>query len=129
MSNTYFCINCGYDAEEDFKDDITQLKDLEERDLKILNHFGDQETDHEKIICSDCTDHYFHTGLCPLCHDYPDYCQGHGYEEEKAFGDCPICELPARAGADTEGHGDWCRWHSLLELREHYESTTENQSD
>ena len=128
MSNElYFCINCGYILEQPYHE-FTEIEDIIEKDLEILNHFTQIETNHEEIVCDECTNHYFHTPLCPICHEYGDYCRGHGFEEEKAFGDCPICEEAVGAGADPEESGCWCRGHSLLELREHYanESTTEN---
>ena len=124
---TFFCINCGY-TQEDYESDITEIEDLEKRDLEKLRHFTRKEHDAPEAICGECTNHYFHEQLCTMCHEYGDYCRGHGFEEQKAYGNCEICDHPVGYGADPEEHGDWCRGHSLLELREHYESTTENQS-
>ena len=126
--NTYHCTNCNETHELEHENDIRLFDDLIKEDKLILNHFT--ESNHTRIIYEECCDHYFHTGLCPICGSYGDHCQGHDENEEMSInnGICPICDEYIGPHADTiinakneeEPSGCWCLWHGLEEWREHH---------
>ena len=127
---TYFCFHCG-EVTKDYEDDIIEKKDIEKRDLDILGDYKQKDTNHPIVLCGECTGHYFHTPLCPICHEYGDYCLGHGESEEMSINDgiCPLCDeyIGPRADAvHSERNGEepcgcWCHGHSLQELRDYHE--------
>ena len=59
---------------------------------------------NEHGICDDCWEQF----ICTICRDPVDYCQGHSPDEQKEFGDCPVCDYPVDVGAESlivcQGH-------------------------
>ena len=130
---TYHCTNCNETQKLGHEDDIVLFDDLIEEDKLVLNHYT--KSDHTLIICEECSDHYFYTGLCPICGQYGDYCRGHDEDEEMSYNDgiCPICDEYIGPHADAvhnarineEPCGCWCFWHGLEEWREYEKEQNE----
>lgn len=100
---------------------ITKLEPCDEEMVRVYTQRSWKGTDYPEILCEECYSDYFHQILCPICRQPGDYCQGHGYEEEMEFGDCPICELPVCLAVESLLH---CMGHDLTEFRK-YDAKTE----